>query len=77
MSSRDIGTEMDLERITEKVFDLSALLAELECEEKIPEMIDEVLKLFKGDKRSTKIVCRNGTEIYIEKRRFDLYIETR
>lgn len=76
MSSRDIGT-MDIETVTERIFDLSTLLAELECEEKIPDMIDEVLKLFKGDKRSARIICRNGAEIYIEKRRFDLYVETR
>jgi len=67
----------DLEKITEKIFDITAELAELECDDKIPEVVDEVLKIFAGEKQSARIRCRNGVEIYIEKRRFGLHVETR
>ena len=73
---RSVPTQ-DLERVTERVFDVTSLLAEHGCDDQIERAVDEVLKIFAGEKSKTVIRCRNGVRVTLEKTRFGLktYVE--
>ena len=58
--------------LSEKAFDLSYLLAEEGCSDKVIEKaLDELFKIFRGEKRRAIVKC-NGKKLVIEKKRFGL-----